>query len=76
MFQCERDVCDRLVNVSLSIEEKEIGPIGAIESAIDKIEAGEVDELKYQKLRRLMEFIADPKSDQAGVCTGGGTRTD
>jgi hypothetical protein len=60
VFQSERDEFDRLVDVALTIEEKEIRPIGAIESAIDKLEAGEIDELEYQELSRLMEFIADP----------------
>jgi hypothetical protein len=60
VFQSERDEFDRLVDVTLTIEQKEIGPIGAIESAIDKLEAGEIDELEYKELSRLMEFIADP----------------
>lgn len=60
VFQSERDHLDRIVNTELKIEEQE--PIGAVESAISKLETetGTVDSLDHVETRMLLEFIADP----------------
>lgn len=58
VFQSERKHLGRYVDVSFSVEEKE--PMGAIESAIKKLENGDVDELDHTEMRLLIEFMTDP----------------
>jgi ribosomal protein S18 len=58
VFQSERDHLDQLVDVSLTIVEQE--PMYAVESAINKLEAHEINELDYTEMRLLIKFITDP----------------
>jgi hypothetical protein len=58
VFQSERDRLGRLVEVSLKIEEQE--PMYAVESAINKLEAGDTDDLDHTEMRLLIEFLSDP----------------
>lgn len=63
VFQSERETFDQLVDVDLTIERKK--PANAVENAIAKLEAGDVDTLTATETRLLLDVILNPDTYQS-----------